>query len=76
MGELAVIASVSGLYAFWLWFWTSGYDRITQEAHEGHTVIDGYPACCGDLDLILPNGTADAKCSGHCLNETQGPYSI
>ena len=27
VGELAVIASVSGLYAFWLWFWTAGYSR-------------------------------------------------
>ena len=31
----------------------------------------GFPACCGDLDLVLPNGTVDAECRGHCVNETQ-----
>ena len=76
VGELALIGAVSGLYAIWLWFWTFSYDRISAEAHMGHTVTGGYPACCGDLDLILPDGTADQQCSGHCVNQTQGPYSI
>ena len=51
-------------------------NRISAEAHMGHTVTGGYPACCGDLDLILPNGSVDSQCSGHCVNQTQGPYSI
>ena len=27
VGELALIGAVSGLYAFWLWFWRFSYDR-------------------------------------------------
>ena len=45
--------------------------RISDEAVQGHPVSAGFPACCGDLGLVLPDGTVDAECSAHCVNETQ-----
>jgi hypothetical protein len=32
VGETVVVAAVLGLFAFWLWFWSTGYPRILQEA--------------------------------------------
>jgi hypothetical protein len=40
VGEATVIAAVAGLYAYWFWFFSTGYPRITQEVLSYN---DGFP---------------------------------
>ena len=51
VGELVLLSLVTGLFAWWLYFWRWDYDRIAKEADPR----PGYPASC------CPNSTVTAE---------------
>ena len=50
LGELVLLAAVSTLYAWWVWYWRWGYSRIAEEATKAHG-LDAGGICCAEYGV-------------------------
>eukprot|EP00049_Salpingoeca_infusionum_P012255 m.221916 g.221916 ORF g.221916 m.221916 type:complete len:800 (-) comp15134_c0_seq9:3616-6015(-) len=53
VGETVLLLAVAGIYGYWLWFWSTGYNRIWNETQQSSAM----PAsCCNDDNPLSPDG--------------------